>query len=395
MYRVIEFDGKRIEPVWRRLGYLVALVFFTKGRFFRSIEDLAGQFYEFLKKRNHEKWFYEEGRLNFYSKNPMKKNVAPYYVVLAQTLNLLDENLLWTPDAQTLYFLIDEFQTSCFGGAKHVDTDRSPLELNVKQRIFFLKKILEIDGNLIIPLVIELYQQEKSVFTPEKAARYFLDIIEKIAIRLSESVLFKDKQLSVVWLKNVEKWRRMLKGERLGKGQSTPELRVNVRLEFLLDLALLGRPVPPDTCYVASNETNIKYLPSKIYTHNLIAFSSIIFKGIDEFCFNFYENVSKIYEVPIKMPSKEVIYRYLFDTHDLIQDDVGRALKPTLFDLVCINSLVNEGFVIEESDVDKCLKYLADNYHGVYTTVDQWGREMFVHINDEIKKKLRTMNDHL
>lgn len=392
MYRVIEFDGRRIEPVWRRLGYLIALVFFTKGRFFRSVGDLAGQFYEFLKNCNHDKWFYEEGRLNFYSKTPMKRNVAPYYVVLAQTLNLLDENLLWTPDAQTLYFLIDKFQTSCFEGEKHLDIDRSPLELNVKQRIFFLKKLLGIDGNLLIPLVIELYHKEQSVFTPEQAAKYFLDVIERIATRLGESTLFKDKQLSVMWLKNVEKWRRMLKGERLGRGQSTPELRVNVRLEFLLDLALLGRPVPPDTCYVTSGERNIKYLPSKIYTHNLIVFSSVIFEGIDEFYVNFYENVSKVYELPVRFPSKEVICRYLLDTHDLIQDDMGRALKPTLVDLACINSLVNEGFVIEESDVDKCLRYMADNYHGVYTTVDQWGREMFVHINNEIKKKARITN---
>lgn len=392
MYRIIEFDGRRIEPVWRRLGYLVALVYFTKGKFFKSTNDLAVQFYDFLKDCNHDKWFYEEGKCNFYSKTPMKKNVAPYYVVLAKTLNLLDENLLWTPDAQTLYFLIDEFQTACFEKKINFDINRSPLELNLKQRIFFLKKMLEIDGNLLIPLIIELYHREKAVFTPERAAEYFLNVIEKFAYRLGRSTLFKDKQLSFLWLRNVEKWRRMLKGERIGKGQSTPELRVNVRLEFLLDLALLGRPIPPDTCYVTSNAQNIKYLPPKIYTHNLVAFSNIISNGVDGLLIKFYENASKIYALPTKMPSKEIICRDILDIHDLIQDDIGRALKPVLLDLVCINSLVNEGFIIEENDIENYLRYMADNYSGVYTTVDQWGKELFVHIGNELKDKARATN---
>ena len=384
MVRCIDLK-KRPDATWKTIGYLVPFAAWSRNQFFRSEEDAAARFYSYLlepnKDRNYTNWI--ESKSNsfvFYSGQLMTEKLAQSYVTFATRFGLLDERLLRTYNADTLDYLIDDFQRECFDN-RPLNLKRSPLELNQKQKIFFLRRIVEWDGDMILPLTKKLFERFDAEFTERQAASCYLEVLKDILEKLYNSERFSDRMLAAKLTRKHELWEKELRGEK----HSTPELRVGFRLETDVALSLLAKPLSSNGRYIsARGQKTVQTTPSKIYTDNLDRLFNYS-QTADQLLQSFYNFSGMLYGLEAHKASDREVLKRIIAVHNIVADETQSAIKPMLMELTCIDALVDDGLTVEYEQIERVLSALYSRHGNVYTTVDQWGNELFLHMGKDFK----------
>ena len=213
----------------QRLGFVNILILLTSPESFTSHELLSHRLYDAAKEKQ-EKWL-TQARSNTGHITP---GTSGDIIDWAVSWGLLfPSTFSWTTTARILDHLISDEEYNLVIGE---DSDYNPLNLSMKEKLFYLYICLKEDGASLVYLLNNLISPD--TWSRQTAANLLPDIYEKYGELLKSSVESLSEISSAQTL--IEFAEQMRKGRKNVVG--TKELRVTPRLEQLVDLGIIDKP---------------------------------------------------------------------------------------------------------------------------------------------------------
>jgi len=189
------------------------------------------------------------------------------------------------------------------------ETSINPYLLKPAEMIFFLRLLLELDGDIIIPLARALREKR---FSRSEAGLCLLDVymtnVSRYRPKARRGIEFKRVKMLENIIKSIQKQVRIS-----GSSVGTKELRATARLEPLVDLKVLDKKDKFSFEYRSNKGTRL--------------ISQLNEKEIDRILMQeFFGIANKLYEFNArKMEEEENIFRFILKGYGAIRNPLGLA----------------------------------------------------------------------
>lgn len=294
-------------------------------------------------------------------------------VLMAVKLGLLNESFFWTWRGHTINIICEkeESQNSSF------------LELELAERIAYLKYYLEADGAMLLTLGEQILENPAGITTQDLFEKPFVD------------VAFRKIYLSYLELTGNLGARTILR-QKLSKleGQAydsyTRRHKILPRLLPLEDFGLLARDITKngETFLPLKQDTKI---PLQILVTNLGSIEKMEQRFTDGEYFKIIANslLNNINNLLLD-DHKSTVYQEIAYTYVRLQN-TGIAVYPlhTIEDVVCIRLLANHAILARQDQVVESLQLLQkDQPHDIRFHVDRQGRPAYIVISDNLLQEI-------
>ena len=321
----------RCTPMQQRLGYVNGLITLTSTESFMSRERLGEMLLKCVEDKQ-EKWL-KGARSSTGKITKGKVNDIIDWATGEKSLRLLfPTTLTWRPEARLLNCLISDEEYYAF----HSTSNYNPLILSMPERLFYLYKMLKIDGAALVYLMSNLGIEK--TWTRKEAAILLSNIYREYGkFCLSSAETTADYLSSRKFIEVAE---RMNKSTRTRQGTvGTKELRVTTRLEVLVDLEIIDKPKNKKDSYI--------YCRNQITPRFIEKFNDWMEdeKNLDE---KFFERCAYIYNLKAKPANNEEIFWSLIANFRHLEAAYGLAG----IDEVCLLS----GIKLLSSKIPKILE---------------------------------------
>lgn len=341
---------RRTSTAQQALGFLLPIPL-MEGKY-SSKEELADLLYDFVKEKQIQ-WL-----RNFHTHRKItSRQIALEYLNLATILKIFHNSKLSDKGLVLKSLITEKQRTSLFQGM-----DR-PLYLTKEQQVYFLKLLLDQDGDVLIPFINGL-------------AEWFKRRNGTKIERLDCAYIFIEALREAGLKRIAENFDELIK--RKGK-DSTPVYRVTFRLQSLTDIGILTKETP----LTLQNRYTYKYINRlDAIAHNFPkdkSMTSLIETYYHRYCKAFYGYASKCPESDLE--------KILLTAHLKLSDRYGVSYRTGLYFLTSVLAFHNK-YAIEEQDAANAFKNLsAKNPREVYTAVDEFGEPKFVCIDLSFAKR--------
>lgn len=242
----------------------------------------------------------------------------------------------------------------------------NPFLISLKQNLLLLYSFLDNDGEIIVPLWLKLRNNMTSNFSERNAGDLLPQIIKNITARYKNKMLQVDLRKRLESLdKTADTISRQVNIQDYSS-VSAREETIRIRLEPIVDMGLLGKLNPFRFEYSFTES-------GKVWVEALEGYEESI--ALSEFLDrSFFVTAAKANKISTTNISKEEILQFLYSAWKILSSSNGYAPIEDLSLLACMNSLVDNGKILEIGTArETIIAYQKDNPYKVRFTVDRMG----------------------